>query len=53
MGPGHNQITAYVPSAESFQGDWFAGLAGSAANQLHVGLVGLMDTGLELVPSQS
>ena len=37
---------------ESFQGEWLAGLAGSAANQLHVGLVGLMDSGLEFVPLQ-
>ena len=31
---------------ESFQGDWLASLALSAANQTHVGLVGLADTGL-------
>jgi len=39
-------------STESSQGEWLAGLASSAANQLHVGLVGLMDTGLEFVPPQ-
>jgi len=38
---------------ESFQGDWFAGLASSAANELHVGLVGLIDTGLEYLPPQA
>ena len=34
-------------NTESFQGDWLAGLASSPANQLRLGLVGLMDTGLE------
>ena len=38
---------------ESFQGDWLAGLAASTANQIHVGLVGLLDTGLEFLPPQS
>jgi len=37
---------------ESFQGDWFAGLAGSAANESHVGLVGLIDGGLAYLPPQ-
>ena len=36
-------------NTESFQGDWLAGLASGAANQMHVGLVGLMDTGLEFL----
>jgi len=39
-------------NTETFQGDWFAGLASSPSNQLHVGLVGLMDTGLEFLPTQ-
>jgi hypothetical protein len=34
-------------NTESFQGDWLAGLASSPENQLHVGLVGLIDTGLD------
>ena len=38
---------------ESFQGDWFASLASSPANELHVGLVGLIDGGLEYLPPQA
>jgi hypothetical protein len=34
-------------NTEAFQGDWYAALASSGANQLHLGLVGLLDTGLE------
>ncbi len=34
---------------ESFQGAWLANLAASAANQDHIGLVGVMETGLDYV----
>ncbi|MBK9574014.1 MAG: hypothetical protein IPO43_15415 [Rhodoferax sp.] len=34
---------------ESFQGEWLASLASSLAGQLHIGLVGLQQTGLEYV----
>ena len=34
-------------NTESFQGDWLAGLAGGAQNQLRLDLVGLGDSGLE------
>jgi len=47
-----NEATSALNS-EPFQGDWFAGLAGSPANEMHIGLVGLMDAGLEFMPPQS
>ncbi len=37
-------------NTEGHQGDWLAALVSSAANQTHVGLVGLATSGLEYLP---
>jgi len=53
--PGQELLNEAISAlnSEPFQGDWFAGLAGSSANEMHIGLVGLMDAGLEFMPPQS
>jgi len=47
--PDQTELDAAVNAlnTESFQGDWLAGLASSPANQFHLDLVGLADTGLD------
>ncbi len=52
VAPDQVTLTAAVNAlaTETHQGDWLASLVSSAANQTHVGLVGLATSGLEYLP---